>query len=217
MVSSTGSGNTPKKATSSLSDLLGKDNENKDSKNTPVENSSPVNNDKNKSDDSSDKNVDDKSPDKNETSDNDKQKTPTNEEANKEQKKNTVIGLTDKDSIKKDDNDTNETSGLSDSVVHLTSTSKTPDELSTESPDETAERYKIANKVTDEDIKNPRVQVYADTVVKQVPSGTHLHPDVAKDLHNYGIADRTTDSAQVKRTITETYDFAPDAEVNDKF
>jgi hypothetical protein len=135
----------------------------------------------------------------------------------KENKKDTVIGLTDKDSIVKDDPDTNETSGLSNSVVHDTSTNKTPEELSSETPDETATRYGITNEVSKEDIANPRVQVYADTVVKQVPSGTHLHPDVAKSLHNYGIAERTTDSAQVKRTITETYDFAPDAEHNDKF
>jgi hypothetical protein len=132
-------------------------------------------------------------------------------------KKDTVVGLTDKDSVVKDDPDTNETSGLSNSVVHDTSTNKTPEELSSESADETAARYGITNEVSKEDIENPRVQVYADTVVKQVPSGTHLHPDVAKSLHNYGIAERTTDSAQVKRTITETYDFAPDAEHNDKF
>jgi hypothetical protein len=139
------------------------------------------------------------------------------EDANKNQDRNTVVGLTNKDSVVKDDADTNKTSGLSNSVVHNTDTSKTPDELATETPDETASRYDITDKVNEGDVDNPRVQIYADTVVKQVPSGTHLHPDIAKDLHNYGIAARTTDSAQVKRTITETHDFAPDAETNDKF
>lgn len=118
---------------------------------------------------------------------------------------------------KKDDADTNETSGLSNSVVHDTTTSKTPDELAAMTPDETIERYDINTETSQEDIDNPRVQVYSDTVIKQVPSGTHLHPDIAKSVQNYGIQDRTTDSAQVKRTITETYDFAPDAEYNDKF
>jgi hypothetical protein len=174
---------------------MGKDNDNKDDKNTPVENDTPVNDDKNNSDASSDKTVDD----------------------NKDQDNNTVTGLTDKDTIKKDDSDTNEVSGLSNSVVHDTSTNKTPDELSSESPKETAERYGIDNKVTKKDIANPRVQVYSDTVLMQVPSGTHLHPDIAKSAQNYGIAERTTDSAQVKRMITDTYDFAEDAEVNDKF
>lgn len=94
---------------------------------------------------------------------------------------------------------------------------KTPAELAAETPDETAERYGIDTKITKEDAENPRVQVYEDTVVKQVPSGTHLHPDIAKDLLNRGISANTTDSAQVKRTIIETYDFAGDAETNDKF
>lgn len=105
---------------------------------------------------------------------------------------------------------------MSPEVVHMAS-NKTPAELVAETPEETAKRYNIDNRISDEDADNPRVQVYRDTLVNQVPSGTHLHPDVAKDLLNRGIAEQHTDNAQVKRVITDTYDFAPDAETNDKF
>jgi hypothetical protein len=94
---------------------------------------------------------------------------------------------------------------------------KTPAELAAETPDETAARYNIDTSISDDDAKNPRVQVYKDTVIRQVPSGTHLHPDIAKDQANRGISENGTDNAQVKRQVTETYDFAPDAETNDKF
>lgn len=143
------------------------------------------------------------------------QKSDEEKEQERDNTPNTVKGLTNEDGIYKDDVDTNRETGLSNSVVHATSY-KTPDEMSTEPPRETAERYNITNEVSEADVKNPRVQIYSDTVIKQVPSGTHLHPDVAKSLHNYGIADRTTDSAQVKRSITETHDFADAAEHNDK-
>lgn len=94
---------------------------------------------------------------------------------------------------------------------------KTPAELSTETPEDTAKRYDIDTSVTDEDAENPRVQVYKDTVVKQVPSGTHLHPDIAKDLMNRGISAPSTDNAVVKREIVEVQHFADSAETNDKF
>lgn len=117
------------------------------------------------------------------------------------------------DETSKNDKDEN---FLSPHVV-ATVPNKTPAELAAESPDETATRYNINTDISKEDARNPRVQAYDSDVVRQVPSGTHLHPDVAKDMRNRGISDNTTDSAQVKRTVTETYDFAPDAEYNDKF
>ncbi|MFY3741642.1 MAG: hypothetical protein HMLIMOIP_002100 [Candidatus Nitrosomirales archaeon] len=106
---------------------------------------------------------------------------------------------------------------LSENVV-ATVPNKTPAELAAETPDETAARYNINTEITKEDAENPRVQVYPETVVKQVPSGTHLHPDIAKDLSNRGIAEMHTDNALVRHPDTApTYDFAPDAETNDKF
>lgn len=114
------------------------------------------------------------------------------------------------------DPDKDEVTGLSKSVV-ATVPNKTPSELAAESADEAAARYGVDTSITKEDADNPRVQVYEDTRVYQVPSGTHLHPDVAKDLQNRGISSHTTDSAQVSRTISHEYDFAPDAENNDKF
>lgn len=94
---------------------------------------------------------------------------------------------------------------------------KTPNELAAETPDEAAERYGIDTSITKEDADNPRVQVYEDTHVRQVPSGTHLHPDIAKDLMNRGISTPSTDMGQVSRPAAVEYDFAPDAETNDKF
>ena len=115
-----------------------------------------------------------------------------------------------------DDRDANSDPYLSPTVV-ATVPNKTPAELAAETPDETAARYGVDTSITDEDADNPRVQAYRDTHVDQVPSGTHLHPDVAKDLQNRGISERGTDNAQVKRMVTDTYDFSPDAEHNDKF
>ena len=129
--------------------------------------------------------------------------------------KKTVPSLSDLKNKKEDNNEKSEPV-LSEHVVS-TVPNKTPAELAAETPEETAARYNIDQTITDEDAENPRVQVYKDTYVKQVPSGTHLHPDVAKDLANRGISENTTDNAQVKRTITDTYDFAPDAETNDKW
>lgn len=93
---------------------------------------------------------------------------------------------------------------------------KTPAELASETPEETAKRYGISTEVTKDDADNPRVQVYSDTQVKQVPSSTHLHPDIAKDLLNRGVSEQHTDNAYVKRVVTEVQDFADSAEVNDK-
>lgn len=122
----------------------------------------------------------------------------------------------DKDDIFVEPEKRNTDTYRSDAVVHA-GIDKTPDEMSVETPAETTARYNIDTEISDEDADNPRVQVYRDTLVNQVPSGTHLHPDVAKDLLNRGIAETHTDNAQVKRQVTEVYDFAPDADHNDKF
>jgi hypothetical protein len=115
-----------------------------------------------------------------------------------------------------DADDAGRVSGLSPAVVS-TVPNKTPAELASETPDEAAARYGIDETVSEQDLENPRVQVYKDTVLKQVPSGTHLHPDVAKDMQNRGIQQQTTDTAQVSRMVTHEYDFAPDAPHNDKW
>lgn len=115
-----------------------------------------------------------------------------------------------------DDRDKADTTNLSPQVVG-TVPNKTPAELSSETPKQTAQRYGIDQTITDEDADNPRVDLFRDTHVNQVPSGTHLHPDIAKDLMNRGISEQHTDNAAVRRTSTEYYSFAPDAEHNDKF
>jgi hypothetical protein len=87
---------------------------------------------------------------------------------------------------------------LSPAVV-ATVPNKTPAALAAETPEETSARYGV-------------------TAEGQVPSGTHLHPDVAEDYAKRGVNVRTTDSAQVTRQgAVDIYDFAPDAEHNDKW
>lgn len=114
--------------------------------------------------------------------------------------------------------DSNNPDPFLSSEVVATVPNKTPDELAAETPDETAARYNIDSEITKEDAKNPRVQAYESTVTRQVPSGTHLHPDIAKSSQNRGIAEMHTDNALVRHQDTApTYDFAPDADVNDKF
>lgn len=105
-----------------------------------------------------------------------------------------------------------------DGVVALKA-DKTPAELAAETPAQTEARYGApANGVaTDEDLDNPNTMASRRDLVNQVPSGTHLHPDVAKDLMNRGIQEQHTDNAGVKRTSTEYFSFAPDADHNDKF
>jgi hypothetical protein len=139
-----------------------------------------------------------------------------NQEDNDKVTENNDSGHLEDAPIEEEENDDDNDIFLSSNVV-ATVPNKTPAELASESPDETAKRYNIDTSISDRDADDPRVQVYRDTHVKQVPSGTHLHPDVAKDLQNRGISEQGTDNAQVKRMFTETYDFAPDAEVNDKF
>ena len=114
------------------------------------------------------------------------------------------------------DNDKADKPVLSDQVVG-TVPNKTTAELAAETPAQTAARYGIDQTISDEDANNPNVQVYRDTRVNQVPSGTHLHPDIAKDMLSRGISEQHTDNAAVKRMSTEYYSFAGDAPYNDKF
>lgn len=93
----------------------------------------------------------------------------------------------------------------------LSDLTKTPNEMATETPDETAKRYSIDDytTVTETDEKNPRVEYSEEDYMAQVPGGTHLHPDIAKDLHNRGISAPTTDNAQIRRgDVFVGYDFA---------
>lgn len=91
---------------------------------------------------------------------------------------------------------------------------KTPNELAAETPAETAERYGIDQTVTTTDAENPRVEWSEDDFMSQVPSGTHLHPDIAKDLQNRGISAPTADVGQIRKgDVFVGYDFAVDPPV----
>jgi hypothetical protein len=93
---------------------------------------------------------------------------------------------------------------------------KTPNEMASETPKETEERYNIDNTVTETDENNPRVEWSESDYIAQVPSGTHLHPDIAKDLANRGISAPTTDIGQIRKGDTFIgFDFASDLPVAD--
>lgn len=78
---------------------------------------------------------------------------------------------------------------------------KTPDQVAAETPEESAARYGIDT---------------SKLKAKQVPSGTHLHPDVVESMLSVP-GSQMTDNAQVQRVVSDGYEFAPDAETNDKF
>lgn len=98
----------------------------------------------------------------------------------------------------------------------LSDLTKTPSELAAETPAETAERYGIDTSVTKTDHENPRVEYSEDDFVSQVPSGTHLHPDIAKDLANRGISAPSTDVGQIRKgDVFVGYDFADEPVVEE--
>jgi hypothetical protein len=91
---------------------------------------------------------------------------------------------------------------------------KTPAELSAESPEETARRFNINDEIPQDVADNPNVQVYAGDKNFQVPGGTHLHPDVAKDNYNRSL-NNAGNSVSTSRTVSENV-YATEAEQDDK-
>jgi len=79
---------------------------------------------------------------------------------------------------------------------------KTPAELASETPEESAARYNISSEIPDAVDENPNVEVYRDSGAKQIPSGTHLHPDVAKDNYNRALKGGT-ENATTSRVISQ--------------
>lgn len=93
--------------------------------------------------------------------------------------------------------------------------SKTPFDLSSETPDETKERYGISDEIPDAVDKNPNVNVSADMGNFQIPGGTHLHPDIAKDRYNRNLDGAGAETASV--TIQNSQNvYAAEAPVDDK-
>jgi hypothetical protein len=91
---------------------------------------------------------------------------------------------------------------------------KTPADLAAESPAESQKRFGINDEVPDDVHNNPNIQVRKDDGVQQIASGTHLHPDVARDHYNRSVGHQPENSA-VTRTVTE-YAYATEAEHDDK-
>lgn len=90
---------------------------------------------------------------------------------------------------------------------------KTPADLAAETPEQSARRYGIGSEVPEDVIKNPNVQQFGDANF-QIPSGTHLHPDVARDNYNRSLQGGT-ESGATTRVITSNV-YAAEAEVDDK-
>ncbi len=114
---------------------------------------------------------------------------------------------------KEENNSDDSTPPLSENVVS-TVPNKTPAELAAETPDESAARYGIDRTITDEDDKNPRVEASHENLFPQIPSGTHLHPDIAKSTQNRGIG-TTTENASFSQAVVG-YDYAEEAPIDDK-
>lgn len=91
---------------------------------------------------------------------------------------------------------------------------KTPADLAAESPAASQRRYGINDEVSDDVHNNPNIQVRKDEGVQQIPSGTHLHPDVARDNYNRSIGLQPENGA-VTRNVTE-FAYAEEAEHDDK-
>lgn len=91
---------------------------------------------------------------------------------------------------------------------------KTPADISAESAEETMRRYGYSDEVPQELIDNPNVET--DRLMKnyQIPGGTHLHPDVARDNYNRIVGGRV-EHGNVQRTVNEQV-YATEAPVDDK-
>lgn len=93
---------------------------------------------------------------------------------------------------------------------------KTPADLAAETPDETDARYGHVEGVNDANHNNPNVNADQDMVKfnKEIPAGTHLHPDIKRSLSNANLGG-TTESAAVTKTVGQRV-YAQEAEVDDK-
>lgn len=91
---------------------------------------------------------------------------------------------------------------------------KTPADMSAETAEESAKRFGISDEIPEDVANNPNVQFYGDNKNYQIPGGTHLHPDVARDNYNRSL-DPVNHSTQSSRVVTELV-FASEAEVDDK-
>jgi hypothetical protein len=86
---------------------------------------------------------------------------------------------------------------------------KTPGGLSTETPEETSVRYNIDLEVTKEGLED--LDENCREKVRQIPAGTHLHPDYTNELLRKG-GNQASDSAQVVRDVTVGHSFADEVE-----
>lgn len=183
-----------KKASPSLSDLV-KKNDNKNAEEKEVE-TPPV--DKENSDSKKDQDV---------------------VESNKDAKPGNVVVQPEKpvdnqvDNVKSKDD-----SGNPNGVNFATDANvinKTPADMAAETPAETAKRYGINDKVPQDVHDNPNVAATNDNKLFQIPGGTHVHPDVARDSYNRMVGGRPSESGQVTVTDTQMV-FAQPAEFDDK-
>jgi len=91
---------------------------------------------------------------------------------------------------------------------------KTPADMSAETPKETQQRYGISDEVPKEVDENPNVMAHAAMGNYQIPSGTHLHPDIARDNYNRAVG-TGTERGEVQVARTQMV-FATENENDDK-
>lgn len=91
---------------------------------------------------------------------------------------------------------------------------KTPADLAAETPQQTAKRFGISEDVPDDVHNNPNVEISRDNRIQQVASGTHLHPDVARDTYNSSLS-RPSEAGHVTMSRTQAV-YAQEAEIDDK-
>lgn len=115
---------------------------------------------------------------------------------------------------KKADTSEKKTPSLSELLENKVNVTKTPNELAAETPQETQERYGINDEVPDDVHDNPNVTIDRDNRVPQIPGGTHLHPDVAKETYNSSLG-VPTEAGLVTRSVGKSV-YADEAEVDDK-
>lgn len=122
----------------------------------------------------------------------------------------------DKQVGKKSDND-KDPFGNNDGVTNsgnVNVINKTPFDMSAESAAETMERYGYSDQVPQELIDNPNVETIHLMKNYQIPGGTHIHPDVARDNYNRIVGGRT-EHGNVD-VVTQQKVYATEAPVDDK-
>lgn len=185
---------TPAKASPSLADRLRSKQEDKENEETP------------------------NTPETPEVSEDDNDNDGTSNENDTEVKESVVVLPEKGTDHQAEDVNNNDNFVNPDGVTHsgrVNPIDKTPADISSETPAETQKRYGISDEVPDDVHNNPNVTATRDNRDFQIPGGTHVHPDVARDNYNRMVGGRPSESGQVTMSSTQMV-FAQEAPFDDK-